>query len=117
MVDGTAEFRKEFKLGMQLHGFRELDAIEGGKEVFDAHCANRYDVVIADWNAPEISGAELCSELKQDAHPPTIILLGPGYKKEEAEEVGADLFVLKFPDVFFYMQIASYIRSLALTAP
>jgi len=80
------------------HDWYEVLEARDGLEALGAVGARLPDLVVLDWRMPGRSGEEVLAELKQ-RHPalPVIVLTadGTGRPKEEAEALGADLFLTK----------------------
>ena len=78
----------------------ELAASESGAEAIAAARERAPDLALVDWNMPGVSGAQVCSALRQLATgtPPHIIVLGEKGREDErihALAAGADDFTVK----------------------
>lgn len=75
-----------------------VSAASDGEEAFEKLCRQSYDLLIADWMMPKMSGLQLCKEIRFYAMPIKIILLTA--KSEVENEImgltyGADDYIKK----------------------
>jgi DNA-binding response OmpR family regulator len=75
----------------------EVILAEDGRQALDLHAAHHPDLVILDWNLPELDGLEVLRRLRQYAATPVLMLTG---RVDEIDrvvglEVGADDYLVK----------------------
>lgn len=68
IVDDSKAMRMIVRKTLRQAGYVNLDVAEAsdGKEAFAAIAASCPDLVLADWNMPEMSGIELLTKLKTE---------------------------------------------------
>jgi two-component system cell cycle sensor histidine kinase/response regulator CckA len=88
VVDDEEGVRSIARLALERHGFQVLDAADGrtALDVFAAH-ANAIDVVLLDVAMPELSGDEVCRELRR-RRPDLRVILSSGYNDGRAQHAG-----------------------------
>ena len=82
------------KEGFKVHTF------ETGEEGFDQIKKSLPDLVLLDWMLPDLSGIDICKQIKKDAKLKSIPIIMLTAKSEEADkirgfEIGADDYVTK----------------------
>jgi two-component system, cell cycle response regulator len=77
----------------------QFHSVQNGREALDAFAQFKPDIIITDWMMPDVSGPELCRQVrKAPSHPTYIILVTQNSKKEELIEgldAGADDYLTK----------------------
>lgn len=73
---------------------------EDGEKGWEMYLANRYEVIIADWNLPGITGAEFCSRMRsRHSHEYTYFILITAFsdpvRLTQAMDAGVDDFLSK----------------------
>lgn len=100
IVDDSKAMRMIVKRTLRQAGFDECETEEAtnGKEALEVISAGAPDVILCDWNMPEMNGIELLEELKK---------IGNSFKfgfitsertpemRQQAEEAGALFFIVK----------------------
>jgi DNA-binding response OmpR family regulator len=84
VADDETHILNVVSLKLRNAGFRVLTAHDG-QEALDVALAERPDLLITDYQMPQLSGLELCRRLKQDATTramPKIMLTARGYHLE-----------------------------------
>jgi CheY-like chemotaxis protein len=77
---------EEFELAEASDGQTALSVIE----------VHRPDLVLLDWQMPNVSGEGVLAELKRRyAHLPVVVLTASGEHRDRARELGADAFLTK----------------------
>jgi two-component system chemotaxis response regulator CheY len=75
-VDDSATMRRIIKNQLKQSGFEEVDEAENGREALLLLKGNSYDLLITDWNMPEMCGLDLVKEVrKSDSLKGTPILM------------------------------------------
>ncbi len=91
-----------------------VDVVETGARALTLAATQQYDVVLLDWNVPgEVSGVDVCRELRERKDPAGIILLSGRTDvgdKVDAFDFGADDYLTK---PFEYRELLARIRALA----
>ncbi|MBU0753960.1 MAG: response regulator [Planctomycetes bacterium] len=67
IVDDSKAMRMIVKRTLRQAGFTDIDIVEGatGKEALDMILADAPDLVLSDWNMPEMNGIECLEELNK----------------------------------------------------
>ncbi|MGB7816612.1 MAG: response regulator transcription factor [Methylotenera sp.] len=79
----------------------EVQHFVSGRDCLKAVSSNHFDLCILDWEVPDMSGAEVLSNLKLKGNfPPTIFLTGRDSEEDIAQviESGADDYIVKPPN-------------------
>ena len=66
IVDDMATMRKIIKSLLNQLGYTHVDEAENGKEALAKLKQNKYDLVLLDWNMPEMDGITLLQEIRKD---------------------------------------------------
>lgn len=98
-VDDSSISRKLLEHTLEVPTYK-LGFAKEGLEALDLFSRTRYDIVITDWELPDISGTELCRRLRTefpDAYTYLVLLTGNSDKKSLAEglSAGADDYLTK----------------------
>lgn len=96
-VDGCADTREVFGLGLRMQGL-SVDLACDGIEAWDLAHARQPDVIVTDLILPRLDGLTLCRRLKQDcrtASIPVIALTGYLTPAEEVRRSGFAAYLLK----------------------
>jgi two-component system chemotaxis response regulator CheY len=65
-VDDSATMRRIIKNHLKQAGFEEVDEAENGRAALSLLTKQHYDLLITDWNMPEMSGLELVREVRRN---------------------------------------------------
>jgi two-component system chemotaxis response regulator CheY len=102
VVDDSAVMRKIIKKNIADSGMVVSDYIDAGdgKQALDAVSKNDIDLILCDWNMPNMSGLEFVKTLRSLNLPkkiPVIMITteGSDAKVNEAKESGADGYLTK----------------------
>jgi two-component system, OmpR family, response regulator RegX3 len=93
-------FASEVSQVLQTAG-HDVDFFLSGRECLKALNSNRYDMVILDWEVPDMSGTEVLASLKiKGNYPPIVFLTGRDAEEDVAAviEAGADDYIVKPPN-------------------
>lgn len=98
IADDNKEFREY--LASKLEGTYGTICVSDGKAAYKAMLDNNIDILISDISMPEMTGLELCREIRKDielSHIPIIIISARVSieSKIQAMESGADLYIEK----------------------
>jgi two-component system chemotaxis response regulator CheY len=75
-VDDSATMRRIIKNQLKQAGFEEVDEAGNGREALTLLTQSAYDLLITDWNMPEMCGLDLVKEVrKSDAFKKLPILM------------------------------------------
>ena len=116
VVDDSKAMRLIVIKTLRDAGFGGHDIIQAadGKEALDLILEDRPDLVLCDWNMPNMTGPELLSALKaENVNPPFgfVTTEATPAMKEQAEELGARFLIAKpFTADIFETTLADYIR-------
>jgi len=75
-----------------------IDIVHNGGEGLECLRTGRYDVVILDWELPELSGPEICRQFRASGGTtPVLMLTGKSHiaEKEQGLDAGADDYLTK----------------------
>jgi two-component system chemotaxis response regulator CheY len=64
-VDDSATMRRIIKNQLKQAGFEEVDEAGNGREAMTKLTQVQYDLLITDWNMPEMTGLELVKEVRK----------------------------------------------------
>lgn len=64
-VDDSATMRRIIKNQLKQAGFEEVDEAGNGREALTMLGQNQYDLLITDWNMPEMCGLDLVKEVRK----------------------------------------------------
>jgi two-component system KDP operon response regulator KdpE len=108
VVDNDPQIRRMMRITLVAQGFEVTDA-RNGTEGLERLRAARYDLVLLDVNMPDMSGIEVCREIRRACEVPIIMLtVRAGERdKTEALDAGADDYVTKpfgFPELLARMR-------------
>lgn len=108
VIDNDPQVRRMMRVTLVAQGFEVSDA-RGGVEGIESLRRGRYDIVLLDINMPDMSGIQVCREVRGGSDV-TIIMLSVRASerdKTEALDAGADDFVTKpfsFPELLARMR-------------
>jgi len=102
VVDDMAAMRKILKTLLAQLGYKNVDEAEDGKQALEILRQNpdKYDLVITDWNMPNMTGIELVQAIRSDEklkHLP-ILMVTAEAKKENvlaAIKAGVNNYIVK----------------------
>ncbi len=100
IVDDSRMIRKVIRSLMQGLGFNSIDEAPDGASALDLFHMGSYDLVISDWNMPQISGIQLLRTIRhgQDRRETPVLLVSgdvTAKRMVEAAASGANGFVAK----------------------
>lgn len=87
IADDETHILNVLSIKLQNAGYNVLSA-ENGAEAFELACAQTPDLVITDYQMPQLSGLELCSKLHSHgatAQTPAILLTARGFSMSETD--------------------------------
>jgi len=99
-VDDMATMRRIIKSILNQLGYHNVDEAENGKDALSKLKQNKYDLVLLDWNMPEMDGITLLKEIRNDPQLKDIpvIMVTAEAKKENvllAIQSGANNYIVK----------------------
>lgn len=97
IAEDEADMRKIIRLYLEKEGY-EVTAAADGSEALDKLCEQHFDLVIADWMMPRMSGIELLEQIKSlSISVKTMLLTAKGEVRDEITGLtcGADEYVRK----------------------
>lgn len=99
-VDDMATMRKIIKSLLNQLGYSNVDEAENGKEALAKLKQQKYNLVLLDWNMPEMDGITLLQEIRKDPQLKDIpvIMVTAEAKKEnvlQAIQTGANNYIVK----------------------
>lgn len=110
VVDDEPQIRRALQVTLRANGY-EVEAVGSGQEALDAAAVRPPDLIVLDLNLPDISGIEVCRQIREWSHVPIVVLsvLGDDYAKIRAFDEGADDYVTKpfsVPELLARMRVA-----------
>jgi DNA-binding response OmpR family regulator len=98
-IEDTTSFRRLIRMTLEFEGFEVIEA-EGGKRGLELVKAQTPHLILLDLMMPDISGLEVCQELKKDSHlcKIPIVVLSSSDDSDEIEkclQLGAQYYLLK----------------------
>ena len=107
VTDDSRVMRQIVKRTLRQAGFDDLDVCEAsnGREALEVIASEAPDLVLCDWNMPEMSGIELLSALRAGGHDVPFGFVtseGSPEMREIAQDAGALFLIAKpfTPEVF-----------------
>lgn len=96
VVDDEPEMLRALRRGLSAHGYRVLTA-HSGQEALKVATLQRPDLLLLDLLLPDISGLEVCKQIRKVSSIPIIVLSvkGEEHDKVQALDLGADDYVQK----------------------
>ena len=96
VVDDEAQFRRALTRSLEGHGYEVREAEDGAGALAESETF-RPDVVLLDLMLPDMSGVDVCRELRRRHQMPIIMLSAAGEErtKVEALDEGADDYLTK----------------------
>jgi two-component system chemotaxis response regulator CheY len=102
IVDDDYHMRKVVRTMLSAIGVRDIHDVSDAKAGLQAICATLPDIVILDWEMPQVGGAEFVRAVRSPGsfpvpNVPIIVLTGHGERKcvVEAMQLGANEYLLK----------------------
>src|SRR4051794_8130624 len=108
IIEDDADMLDVTAFALRRYGYEVLTVADGAKAV--QHCrANQPDVVLLDLNLPNVSGMDVCRQIRRESTTPIIIVSAQNTDATvvEAFECGVDDYVAK---PVSYRQLAMRIR-------
>ncbi|MCJ7450223.1 MAG: response regulator [Candidatus Nanohaloarchaeota archaeon QJJ-9] len=102
LVDDQESFLEQEKLYLErFKGKYEIDTVQNPKKAVEKIENNKYEVIVSDYEMPEINGLDLLEEVKTDKNSPAFIMFTGKGREEvamEALNLGADRYLKKGGD-------------------
>jgi len=100
IVDDSKAMRLIVRRTLRQAGFDDLDVSEAanGKEAFETISAAAFDLVLSDWNMPEMTGIELLNALRASNNPVQLGFVtteGTPEMRAAASAAGASFLIAK----------------------
>lgn len=98
VVDDSAVMRKVLIGALGRAGITDVDQASDGKEAVDATDAKEYDLVLMDWNMPNMLGIDAVRTIRANGKTMPIIMVTTEAEKSrviEALKAGAQNYVIK----------------------
>lgn len=99
VVDDNDDHRALYRIVLEAEGYRVVEASQGASAIAKA-IALRPDVILLDFDMPQLDGAQACRWLKtspETSHIPIVVFTGHRGERagRAAIEAGCDRFVIK----------------------
>lgn len=98
VVDDSKVMCQILKKHLKLIEFDEIDVAHDGKSAVKIAAENKYDIILMDWNMPELNGIEALIQIRTtDQRTPIIMVTteAEAGRLESAKKAGADDYVIK----------------------
>lgn len=100
IVDDFATMRRILKNILKQVGLKNISEAENGKEALKELKKEKFDLVLCDWNMPEMPGIELLNQVRSDSDLKDIpfVMVTAEAKKEniiEAVKAGVSSYIVK----------------------
>ena len=100
IVDDFATMRRILKNIMKQIGFSDISEADNGRNALKSLKSDRYDLVLCDWNMPEMPGIELLNTVRADddlKDTPFVMVTAEAQKENimEAVKAGVNSYVVK----------------------
>ncbi len=100
VVDDFATMRRILKNILKQIGFTSLSEADNGKAALNMLKKQKFDLILCDWNMPEMSGLELLNEVRSDNElkdTPFIMVTAEAQKDNiiQAVQAGVSNYVVK----------------------
>ncbi len=92
VADDFLPMRQIIKGILRNCGFIKIGDASDGAEAWDSICSKRPDLIISDWNMPEVSGLELLKRVRAEArtrHIPFLMITAEAYERLVVEAIEA----------------------------
>ena len=98
IVDDSAVMRKVLVGALSRAGIEESHQAADGKEAVNAVAENEFDLVLMDWNMPNMLGIDAVRTIRSNGHKVPIIMVTTEAEKSrvlEALKAGANNYIIK----------------------
>ena len=100
IVDDFATMRKILKNILKQIGFKNISEADDGKSALRVLKKESFDLILSDWNMPEISGLELLNSVRSDSklkNIPFVMVTAEAQKDNilEAVKSGVNSYIVK----------------------
>ena len=100
VVDDFSTMRRIVKTLLKNIGFTNIDEVDDGNTALPKLKNGKYDLLITDWNMPEMSGLELLNHVREDPclkHLPVLMVTAESKRVQilAAAEAGVNGYVVK----------------------
>lgn len=116
IVEDEPDMRLGLKDNLEFDGY-EVDSAENGKDGYEKIIINNYDLVLMDVMMPEMSGLEVCKQIRKEGIKIPVILLtakGEEIDKVRGLELGADDYITK---PFSLRELLARVKAVLRRAP
>lgn len=89
VVDDSSVMRKIVSRGLRQAGFKIDDILEAGdgKEALDTLNQHNCDLILSDWNMPNMDGLTFVKELRKSDDTPVVMITTEGGESKVAEAI------------------------------
>ena len=100
VVDDMSTMRRIIKNVLKQIGYSDFGEAENGKDALTKLKAQKFDLVVSDWNMPEMTGIDLLRAIRADPelkHLPVLMVTAEAQKENiiEAVQAGVSNYVVK----------------------
>lgn len=92
IVDDFATMRRIIRNILKQLGYTNIEEADDGATALPMIQSNKYDLIVSDWNMPQMSGLELLKAVRSDpavAHTPFLMVTAEAQKENIIEAVKA----------------------------
>jgi two-component system KDP operon response regulator KdpE len=96
VIDDEVEILRALSRGLTAHGYKVFTA-RNGEEAIRQTFQHRPDLLLLDLVLPEISGLEVCRQIREKSNVPILVLSVKGAERDKVEalDLGADDYIQK----------------------
>lgn len=100
VVDDSKVMRMLVRRALRQAGYGEAEITEAsdGEEAYKEAIADKFDLVMSDWNMPNLNGLGLLKNLRADGFRTPFVFVTTectSEMRQQADEAGADKFIVK----------------------
>ena len=100
IVDDFSTMRKIVKDLLTELGFSKFDEADDGSSAWPMIQSGKYDLIVSDWNMPQMTGIELLKKVRSDSElkeTPFLLITAEAKRSQiiEADEAGVDGYIVK----------------------
>ncbi|BCS35994.1 hypothetical protein TBR22_A52310 [Luteitalea sp. TBR-22] len=91
LADDDESIAMVARLGLRRAGF-DVSIVDEGQKALEAARSNAFDVLLLDWNLPDLDGIDVCRQLTADPdwpRVPIVFLTGATHEGAEQEAIAA----------------------------
>ncbi len=98
VVDDSAVMRKMLTTALERAGIQEVDHAKDGQEAVDACKTTDFEIILMDWNMPNMLGIDAVREIRGSGKSTPIVMVTTEAERKrviEALQAGANNYIIK----------------------